>query len=456
MPEKCLTTTWLPTELHEMKFFIHTFGCQMNASDSEHIAGLLLASGMTASLSMEESDLIIINTCAVRKKSEEKLFSLLGRLESLKKEKGTVIGVVGCVAQLHRSKLWDKKPSLDFIIGPDNYAKIPHIVRSRSTDKVLFTEWSAEWHEHTPEQIERESKVSAYISIMEGCNNFCSYCVVPFTRGREKYRPLSSILEETRELASKGYKEIQLLGQNVNSYVDPNSGRTFAALLKEIGDISNIRWIRFITSHPKNFTDEIAKAMKDIPKVCHQLHLPVQSGSTTVLLRMNRGYTREDYFRKIDLLRKLMPDIHLSTDIIVGFPGETDSEFQETLGLLESIGYANIFSFRYSPRPYTAAAKMDDDVPFEEKKNRLIQVQALQKKIQLEKNASSIGQVHQVLCTGKSKKDPHIYAGRNAGYQVVNFSSSENVLDQFVKVKILSCGPYSLSGEIAGISPQDN
>jgi tRNA-2-methylthio-N6-dimethylallyladenosine synthase len=263
-------------------------------------------------------------------------------------------------------------------------------------------------------------------------------------------------MEEAKELASKGYKEIQLLGQNVNSYIDPETGKNFASLLKEINDIPSIEWIRFITSHPKNFTDEIAYVMKESGKVCHQLHLPIQSGSTSVLQRMNRGYTREDYLHKIKLLRKLMPDIHLSTDIIVGFPGETQAEFQETLSLLEYVRYSNIFSFRYSPRPLTAAAKKEDDIAFEEKKHRLIRVQNLQKKIQLEHNKSLIGQIQKILCTGFSKKDAHIYAGRNAGYQVVNFTSPKDVRDQFTWVKILSCGPYSLFGEETEISSRDN
>jgi tRNA-2-methylthio-N6-dimethylallyladenosine synthase len=439
-----------------MRFYIHTFGCQMNASDSEHLSGLLLASGLTASQAPEESDLIIVNTCAVREKSEEKLYSLLGRLENLKKKKGTIIGVVGCVAQLYKSKLWDRKPSLDFIIGPDNYRRIPELVLSQSREKALYTEMDAKWHDQSIQQIKRGSNVSAFITIMEGCNNFCSYCVVPFTRGREKFRPIPQILSEAEDLASKGYKEIQLLGQNVNSYIDPGTGKNFADLLKEINNVSNIEWIRFITSHPKNFKDEIAYAMRDFDKVCHQLHLPVQSGSTSVLQRMNRGYTREEYLEKIDLLRQLMPDIHLSTDIIVGFPGETKDEFQETLELLEHVRYTNIFSFRYCPRPHTAAAKREDDVAFEEKKNRLIQVQALQKKIQLEKNSSMIGQIQKVLCTGSSKKDAAVYSGRNTGYQVVNLASPKDVLDQFIRVKILSCGPYSLYGEVAELSSHNN
>ncbi len=428
----------------------------MNESDSEHIAGILLASGMTAALSPEESNLIIINTCAVREKSEEKLYSLLGRLESLKKTNGAIVGVTGCIAQLYRSKLWDKKPFLDFIIGPDNYRQIPKLIPTQSNDKVITTHWDAEWHDFPIQKINRNSKVSAYLTIMEGCNNFCSYCVVPFTRGREKYRPIQSIQEEAEELAARNYKEIHLLGQNVNSYIDPETGKNFSALLKKINTITGIEWIRFITSHPKNFTDETARAMKEARKVCHQLHLPVQSGSTSVLQSMNRGYTRKDYLEKAALLRTLMPDIHLSTDIIVGYPGETQKEFQETLSLLEKVRFTNIFSFRYSPRPRTAAAKKKDNIPFNVKKNRLIQVQALQKKIQMEKNKSLIGQIQKILCTGKSKKDPNVYSGRNAGYQVVNFNSSKDVLNQFICVKIVDCGPYSLFGEVRESFSQQN
>jgi tRNA-2-methylthio-N6-dimethylallyladenosine synthase len=430
-----------------MKFFIHTFGCQMNENDSEHIAGMLIASGMKPALTPEESDLVIVNTCAVRKKSEEKLHSLLGRFDLLKKNKKTIIGVVGCVAQLHQSELLENKPFIDFIIGPDNYWQIPKIIPAESGEKIVSTLWSPEWHEIPFRYVYRDSQVSAYITIMEGCNNFCSYCVVPFTRGREKYRPLDRILAEAEDLASRGYKEIQFLGQNVNSYKDPKTGENFASLLKKIDDIEGLEWIRFITSHPRNFTEEIAQTMKEAKKVCHQLHLPVQSGSTSVLLRMNRTYTREEYLEKVAILRRLMPDIHLSTDIIVGFPDESRHELQETLSLLEIVRFTNIFSFRYSPRPFTSAAKIGDNVPIDEKKSRLIEVQALQKKIQLEKNSSLIGQTQKVLCLGKSKKDPSIYSGRNEGYQVVNFKSDQNAVNRFVHVKISSCGPYSLFGE---------
>lgn len=257
---------------------------------------------------------------------------------------------------------------------------------------------------------------------------------------------MRNIIQEVQCLANKSYKEIQLLGQNVNSYKDPEKGKDFSSLLKEVNRVDGIEWIRFISSHPKNFTNDIPMAMKEADKVCHQLHLPIQSGSSSVLERMNRGYTREDYLEKITFIRNLMQDISFSTDIIVGFPGETEEEFQETLSILEEIRYNNIFSFRYSPRPLTAASQEKDAVSFEEKKSRLIEVQKLQRKIQLDLNKSLIGRVMKVLCLGKSKKSPHIYSGRNAGYQVINFKSKDDVIGDFVDVRITSCGPYSLQG----------
>ena len=435
------------SDLRNMKFHIRTFGCQMNENDSERIAGILTSEGAKPSSSEEESDLIIINTCAVRKKSEEKLYSYLGRLASIKKRKNVTVGVVGCVAQLYKSEILERKPFVDFIIGPDNYNTLSDIVRSDREEKIISTSWSQTFHDFQAEKIFRESKVSAYVTVMEGCNNFCSYCIVPYTRGREKFRPMKAILQEVRDLAHKGYKEIQLLGQNVNSYFDPESQKSFPFLLEEVDKIEEIEWIRFITSHPKNFSQDIAETMSGAKKVCHQLHLPIQSGSSSVLKRMNRGYTRAEYLEIISLLRSSMPDISLSTDIIVGYPGETAKEFQDTLSILEDVRFTNIFSFRYSPRPHTAASKQKDSVPFDEKKKRLIQVQALQKKIQVEFNKSLIGKTMKVLCLGKSKKDPRIYSGRNEGYQVINFQSSEDLIGRFVNVRITSCGPYSLIGE---------
>lgn len=343
--------------LNHLRFFIHTFGCQMNDNDSEHIAGILILAGAQKSNDMEKSEVIIVNTCAVREKSEKKLYSYLGRLSVLKKRKNIIIGVVGCVAQLHGSRLFEKRPFIDFVLGPDNYSQLPQILLENFGEKFISTNWSLKWNELSSAEYFREGNISAYVTIMEGCNNFCSYCVVPFARGREKFRRIKNILEEIADLAHKGFKEVQLLGQNVNSYSDPETGNNFSTLLREVSRIEGIEWIRFMTSHPKNFSLDIALTIKKTGKVCRQFHLPLQSGSTSVLKRMNRGYTKEEYLEKIAILKDLIPEIHLSTDIIVGYPGETEKDFQETLQILKNISFSNIFSFRYSSRPLTASNK---------------------------------------------------------------------------------------------------
>lgn len=429
-------------------YFIHTFGCQMNVSDSEHIGGLLQKEGLKPVSSWKESDLIIINTCAVRQKSEEKLFSFLGRLKSLKQRKNITIGVVGCVAQLRQDEIFAKAPYVDFVVGPGNYHRLNTLIRPVAKQaKQLATNWYSGWHEISA-PVQRTSPVSAYVTIMEGCNNFCAYCVVPFTRGREKYRPLAYILEEVNKLADFGYQEIHLLGQNVNSYRDPISGEDLVDLLEKINSINGIRWIRFITSHPRNFNLRLAKAIASLEKVCHQLHLPLQAGSNKILKLMNRGYTREEYLEKVEMVREFIPNISLSTDIIVGFPGEEEEDFTQTLDMLKRIKFDNIYSFRYSPRPRTAAAKLEDSVSLETKRKRLIQVQAQQKEIQLAKHKAQVGRVMEVLCTGRSKTDEMIFSGRNEAYQVINFLADTDVTGKFVLVKITDYGPYSLRGKM--------
>lgn len=436
------------TGLIDKKFYIHTFGCQMNENDSERISGILKAEGALPEESAENSDIVIINTCAVRQKSEEKLYSLLGRLESFKRKKDMIVGVVGCVAQLYRSGLLEKKPVIDFVMGPDNYEHIPALLTNKRDEKIVSTQWSRDWHEIPSDKIRRRRKASAYITIMEGCNNFCAYCIVPFTRGREKFRPQHYIINETRQLAKDGYLEIQLLGQNVNSYRDPETGMSFEHLLEGISAVEGIQWVRFLTSHPKDITPRLARTIQKNRKICRQLHLPLQSGSSFILQQMNRGYTKDDYLERIQMLRSVMPDISFSTDIIVGFPGETARDFDQTVDVLKTVRFTNIFSFRYSPRPYTAAAKIKDSVPLEVKRQRHLDVHDVQRKIQLENNLSLIGKKIRVLCLGKSKKDPQKYSGRNEAYQVVNFCSNHDVIGQFVDVHIISCGPHSLQGEI--------
>jgi tRNA-2-methylthio-N6-dimethylallyladenosine synthase len=431
----------------QVRFFIRTFGCQMNESDSERISGMLSRTGAVKAERPEEADLIIVNTCAVREKSEEKLFSYLGRLAQIKRNRNVRIAVVGCVAQLRGWELLEKKAAVDFVLGPDNTAELLSLVIEDAAEKHVSTSWSEEWHETTPGFIQRDSPVSAYVTVMEGCDNFCAYCIVPYTRGREKYRPLRSILEEVHDLARKGYLEVQLLGQNVNSYRDPDSGKPFTELLREVAAMKGIEWIRFLSSHPKNFRPEMAEAMAGISKVCRQLHLPLQSGSNAILKRMKRGYTKEEYLDIVFRLRSLMPGISLSTDIIVGFPGETDQDFEETAEVLRQVRFTGLFSFRYSPRPLTAASRLEDSVPKEVKQRRLAEIQHLQKTIQLEDHSRLVGKTMKVLCLGRGQKTPHLLSGRNEGNEVVNFRSDEDSTGRFVDVLITGFGPFSLLGE---------
>ena len=429
------------------RFHIRTFGCQMNESDSERISGLLARAGAVKSERPEEADLIIVNTCAVREKSEQKLLSYLGRLAQIRNKRNVRVAVVGCVAQLRGWELLGKAAAVDFVLGPNNTAELQSLVQEHAAEKRVSTSWSEEWPETSPGLIQRDSPVSGYVTVMEGCDNFCAYCIVPYTRGREKYRPLRSILGEVHDLARKGYLEAQLLGQNVNSYQDPDSGKPFTELLRAVATVEGIEWIRFLTSHPKNFRPEIAEAMAGIRKVCRQLHLPLQSGSNAVLKRMKRGYTREEYLNIISRLRSLMPGIGLSTDIIVGLPGETDQDFEETVEVLRQVRFINIFSFRYSPRPMTAASRLEDSVPKVTKQRRLEEIQRVQKDIQLEDHRRLVGQTMRVLCLGHGQKTPHLFSGRNAGNQVVNFRSDEDSTGRFVEVRITGFGPFSLLGE---------
>ncbi|MGB7295081.1 MAG: tRNA (N6-isopentenyl adenosine(37)-C2)-methylthiotransferase MiaB [Candidatus Aminicenantales bacterium] len=431
----------------EFRYFIRTFGCQMNESDSEKVAGLLAETGGVRTGRPEEADLIVVNTCAVREKSEDKLFSYLGRLAQIKKKSPVRIAVVGCVAQIRGPKLLENLPAVDYVLGTDKAAELPALMREEESRKYISTSRSKEWFETPPDLILRDSPVSAFLPVMEGCDNFCAYCIVPFARGREKYRPLSSVLGETRELARRGFLEIQLLGQNVNSYRDPDSGRPFSGLLKEVAAVNGFKWIRFLTSHPKDLSPEIAETMAAHASICKQLHLPLQSGSSPVLERMKRGYSKEGYLNIVSLLRGLMPQISLSTDIIVGFPGENEKDFEETLAVVREVRFTNIFSFRYSPRPRTAAAKMEETVSSKEKQRRLEEVQRLQKNIQLESHGRQVGETRKVLCSGRGRKTPHLFSGRNEAYQVVNFRADEDCSARFVDVRITGFGPYSLLGE---------
>jgi tRNA-2-methylthio-N6-dimethylallyladenosine synthase len=432
-----------------MKFFVRTFGCQMNENDSERIAGVLAAAGAEKAAAPDEADVVVVNTCAVRGKSEEKLFSYLGRLAALKKRRPVLIGIAGCVAQIYRDGLLRRRPFVDFVVGPDNYREIPDIVARAAAGPCLATGRKRAWQEFGPGELLRESASSAFVTVMEGCDKFCAYCVVPFARGREKSRPLGDVFREVQALAEAGFREVQFLGQNVNNYQNPDSGRGLPELLDKACRVPGLEWVRFITSHPAHFDDGLIAAMARNPKVCRALHLPLQSGSTAVLGRMNRSYTREGYLALVERLRTSLPGLLLTTDIIVGFPGETEADFEATCDALRRVRFAGLFSFRYSPRPLTAASRMTDDVPLEVKRRRLLELQQLQKSIQLEIFRSFIGRELRVLVTGPSLKGGGRFSGRSEGNLVVNFAAPAAKVGEFVTVRITGCGPYSLHGQLA-------
>jgi len=420
----------------------------MNENDSEHIAGVLRRAGAAKAAGPESADVVVVNTCAVRQKSEEKLYSYLGRLSRLKKKRPFILGVAGCVAQVRKAEIIGRLPFIDFVAGPDTYLDLPEVIARAAEAPVVRTEFGRDWREIGAAATDRAAPWSALVPVMEGCDNFCAYCIVPFSRGREKFRPLANIVGEVRESVSAGAVEVQLLGQNVNSYRDPERGTHFAGLLDAVAAVPGVAWIRFITSHPKNFGDDIIEAMAANLKVCPALHLPVQSGSSRVLERMNRGTTRQDYLDLVARLRRRVPSLLLMTDVIVGFPGETDEDFEETCSLLREVRFAGIFSFRYSPRPLTAAAALRDDVPLEVKRKRLIVLQSLQRSIQSDINSSFVGQELLVLGTGPSPKGGGRFSGRTEGNLVVNFDSASDPTGRFITVRITGSGPYSLHGAL--------
>lgn len=440
----------MSASLAGLKVFVRTFGCQMNENDSEHIAGVLAAAGAARAAGPEDADIVVVNTCAVREKSEEKLRSYLGRLARLRRQRPFLLGVAGCVAQVRGAALIGKGPAVDFVVGPDNYLDLPEIVGRAAEAPLVRTDFGRDWREIGAPATARDTPWSAFVPVMEGCDNFCAYCIVPFSRGREKFRPLPSVLDEVRAAVEAGAREVQLLGQNVNSYRDPASGAGFAALLEAVAAVPGVEWLRFVTSHPKNFGDDIVRVMAAAPQICPALHLPVQSGSSRVLGRMNRGYAREDYLALVGRLRQAVPGLLLMTDIIVGFPGETEEDFEATCGLLREVGYAGVFSFRYSPRPLTAAAAVPDDVPLEVKRRRLVELQALQKTLQASLLGTFVGRELRVLGAGPSPRGGGRFSGRTAGNLVVNFEAPDDPAGRFVTVRITGAGPYSLHGAAIG------
>jgi tRNA-2-methylthio-N6-dimethylallyladenosine synthase len=432
-------------------FYLETFGCQMNAHDSEKVVGTLISEGYRQVPTVEEAGLVLYNTCSIRDKAEQKVFHRLNDYKKLLKQ-GKRFGVLGCVAQQEGEKIFDRAPYVSLVCGSASYRNLPEMLvqieagnwrvtglDDRQTDKCFETEFTS-----------RTNPNRGYITIIEGCDKFCAYCVVPFTRGKERSRTSESVLAEARQMADLGYTEIQLLGQNVNSYKDPSGMKTFAELLTAVGDIAGIRRVRFTTSHPRDFGRDIVEAIDNSETLCDHVHLPVQSGSTRVLDAMQRLYTRDQYMERVAWIKEAKREISLTSDIIVGFPGETEAEFQETLALLDEVGYDAVFGFKYSPRPNTPSLQLEDAIPEEEKARRLAVLLEKQRSIQKQTYQRHLGQVVEVMVEGRNEARQQ-WAGRTSQNKVFNFTAPEGVVlgsGSYVPVVTTECFPNSLLGQM--------
>ncbi len=442
------------------RFYIETFGCQMNVHDSEKVVGTLESRGLEQVQSAEEADLVLYNTCSIRDKAEQKVFQRLQEFKSQagKKGNGRVYGVLGCVAQQEGERIFERAPHVSLVVGSASYNQLPELLVQIQNGERRVTGLSLETEDtfETP-MTRRDNPHRAYITIIEGCDKNCTYCVVPFTRGRERSRTAAGVLDEARRLAQSGYTEIQLLGQNVNSYRDPGAKEwNFARLLEAVGRVEGIRRVRFTTSHPRDFGRDIVDAIDRTGTVCNQVHLPVQSGSNQVLASMARLYTRDDYMRRIEWLKASPRDIAISTDIIVGFPGETEQDFEQTLSLLEEVEYDSVFSFKYSPRPNTAALGLQDHIPEEEKSRRLTILQEQQRQLQIRRNSRLVGTDQEALVEGFNSKTGQ-WIGRTSQNRVLNFvmparaggetPAKDVMIGRYLPVRVTRAGPNSLVGE---------
>ncbi|HEV8268863.1 MAG TPA: tRNA (N6-isopentenyl adenosine(37)-C2)-methylthiotransferase MiaB [Thermoanaerobaculia bacterium] len=440
------SSTFFPTA---KSVFVETWGCQMNELDGRRFVGLMKRDGWSEAASPEEADLVLLNTCSIRDKAEQKVYDRLGRLALLKREKeGLVLGVCGCVAQQEGERLLERVPHVDFVLGTGRIEALPSVVRRvvEEEDRPCETGFDLDEVAYTPGAVARTTPHRASITVVEGCNKNCTFCVVPLTRGRERNRRLSDVVEESRRLVSEGVVEIELLGQTVNAYRDPETGETLADLLRAVGALEGLKRLRFVTSHPRNFDAALIRAMADTPAVCPALHLPVQSGSDGVLRRMKRQYDRAYYVSLVRDLAAAIPGLALSTDVIVGFPGETEEDFEKTLSLLDEVRFASVFAFIYSPRPRTAAARWDHDVPLAVASERLARLNDRQREIQRSINTAIEGRVLEVLVEGRDRKGKRS-AGRSPCNRVVNIDVPRFIAPgAFLDVRIERGLPNSLVG----------
>ncbi len=434
-------------------FYIETYGCQMNEHDSEKMSALLENIGFTQVSAAEAADVVVINTCSIREKAEHKVYSALGKLKSLKKKNPAMIAVVaGCVAQQEKEKLLHRAPHLDLVLGTHSIAQLPNLVEQvrqsrRQLESTAFAGDVESLHMNAP--LKGKKQICSYVTIMQGCSNFCTYCVVPFTRGPEQSRKLDEIVDEVRDLIRRGIKEITLLGQNVNAYgKDLNNGTLFNDLLKELNGIPELSRIRFTTSHPRDFNDNMVAAMADLKSVCEHIHLPIQSGSDRILAAMNRGYTSLQYMDKLQRLREKIPNVAVTTDIIVGFPGETQADFEDTQRALQMIRFDQIFSFKFSRRPGTAAREFPDQVPEEIKMERLSAVHRIQDEITLQHHKNAEGAIEEVLIEGIKNGHGQPF-GRTRTNKIVNLEGSERIREgDLLKVRIVRGLKHSLLGSL--------
>jgi len=435
------------------KIFIETYGCQMNALDSDLILSRMQAQGYAPTEVREEADVILFNTCSVREHAEERALSNAGMVQRLKKQRpDLVVGIVGCMAQNRQDRLFQQLPHVQLIVGPRHMGAIPRLVdeiRSSGQRRIAVEDFDDEFIDGADAVQSRSSRAQAYVKAMEGCDLSCTFCIVPTTRGAEVSRPPERIVEEVRRLAAEGTVEVTLLGQTVNSYgkgLKPYCD--LGGLLRQVSEVEGIRRIRFITSHPSFVRPSLVEAMRDLPKVCKYLHIPVQSGSNRVLKAMRRGYTVERYLEICDTLRERVDGIEIASDFIVGFPGETAEDFDQTVSLMERVRFQNSFVFKYSPRPGTDAAALADDVPEEEKKRRNQVLLDAQERLSLELNRSRIGRRFEVLVEGPSKRDPKRQTGRTDTHQIVHFEAGRDLAGAFATVEISGASAVALSGTL--------
>ena len=438
-------------DMDDKQLYIETYGCQMNVNDSERIVSMLADVGYQSTTTLKAADLILLNTCSVRGGAEEKVYRRLSNLGALKKKnKRLIIGVGGCVAQQEGQELLNKFPWLDLVFGTHNLHLLTKMVQGAENGEqrceTAFIDNGQRLDLFPP--VKGNIRLSSFVTVMQGCDNYCSFCIVPYVRGREISRRSAEILAEVRQLADSGVKEVVLLGQNVNSYgLKTGSEPTFAELIRLVADIDGIRRIRFYTSHPKDISRELIACYSDIPKLCGQIHLPAQSGSDAVLARMNRGYDRTGYLGLIQELKSARPGIAISSDMIVGFPGETEDDFEQTLSLMERVRYMDVFSFAYSPRPGTRAAELGEELGREQKQIRLERLQNLQRRITLELGQSYLGTVQWVMVDGEGKRPGQISGKADSG-RFINFPGDKSLIGSFVQVRVIAAYQNSLLGEM--------